>query len=91
MSPLTFPVGPAPGAAGRTADQPARQWDSLHASALLPDEYDNRPGVFWAYVVAALRRSGVTLPAALPAAQGPEAGHVFVLGLPRRWLPRTRR
>src|ERR1700761_5838320 len=26
------------------------------------DEFDNRPGVFWSYVVAALRRSGVTLP-----------------------------
>ena len=45
------------------------------------DEFDNRPGVFWAYVVAALRRSGVAVPAALPAARGREAGRVFVLGL----------
>ena len=29
------------------------------------DEFDNRPGVFWPYVVAALRQAGVTLPAAL--------------------------
>jgi LuxR family transcriptional regulator, maltose regulon positive regulatory protein len=45
------------------------------------DEFDNRPGVFWSYVVAALRRSGVAMPAALPAARGREAGHVFLLGL----------
>jgi len=45
------------------------------------DEFDNRPGVFWAYVVAALRRSGVAVPTALPAARGREAGHVFLLEL----------
>jgi len=43
------------------------------------DEFDNRPGVFWSYVVAALRRSGVAMPTALPAARGREAGHVFLL------------
>jgi LuxR family transcriptional regulator, maltose regulon positive regulatory protein len=45
------------------------------------DDFDNRPGVFWTYVVAALRRSGVTIPGVLPAAQGREAGHLFLLGL----------
>jgi LuxR family maltose regulon positive regulatory protein len=45
------------------------------------DDFDNRPGVFWAYVVAALRRSGVTTPGVLPAARGREAGDVFLLGL----------
>ena len=45
------------------------------------DEFDNRPGAFWAYVVAALRRSGVALPAAVPAARGRDAGHVFLLWL----------
>jgi LuxR family maltose regulon positive regulatory protein len=45
------------------------------------DEFDNRPGVFWSYVVAALRRSGVALPAALPAARERDAGHAFLLGL----------
>ena len=45
------------------------------------DEFDNRPGVFWAHVVAALRRSGVAVPGALPAARGRDAGHVFLLGL----------
>jgi LuxR family transcriptional regulator, maltose regulon positive regulatory protein len=45
------------------------------------DEFDNRPGVFWAQVVAALRRSGVAVPAAPPADRGQEAGHVFLTGL----------
>ena len=45
------------------------------------DESDSRPGVFWAYVIAALRRSGAAVPATLPAAHGPEASHVFLLGL----------
>jgi LuxR family transcriptional regulator, maltose regulon positive regulatory protein len=31
------------------------------------DEFDNRPGAFWSYVVAALRRSGVVIPKALRA------------------------
>jgi hypothetical protein len=45
------------------------------------DEFDNRPGVFWAYLVAALRQSGVAVPAAPPAARGRATGHVFLLGL----------
>jgi LuxR family transcriptional regulator, maltose regulon positive regulatory protein len=28
------------------------------------DEFDNRPGVFWSYVMAALRRSGLAVPRA---------------------------
>ena len=34
------------------------------------DEFHNRPGVFWAYVVAALRRPGVAVPAPPPAGRG---------------------
>jgi len=46
------------------------------------DEFDNRPGVFWSYVVAALRESGLTLPRALPAAVRGRAGdHMFLLEL----------
>jgi LuxR family maltose regulon positive regulatory protein len=45
------------------------------------DEFDNRPGVLWAYVVAALRRSGAAVPGALPAGRGRAAGHVFLLRL----------
>jgi LuxR family maltose regulon positive regulatory protein len=46
------------------------------------DRYDNRPEVFWSYVVAALRRSGIVLPKVLSAAgRGRAADHVFLLGL----------
>jgi LuxR family maltose regulon positive regulatory protein len=46
------------------------------------DEFDDRPGVFWSYVVAALRESGVTLPRALAATmRGRVGGHVFLLQL----------
>ena len=76
--PLTIATGPA--GAGKTmalalwaAAEPAPvAWVSL-------DEYDNEPEVFWSYVVAALRRSGVAVPA-LPAA-ATEAGHLFLLRL----------
>src|SRR5215831_14493379 len=59
--PLTVVTGP-PGA-GKTmalalwaAAEPAPvAWVSL-------DDYDNQPEVFWSYVVAALRRSGVAVP-----------------------------
>jgi LuxR family maltose regulon positive regulatory protein len=46
------------------------------------DEFDNRPGVFWSYVVAALRRSGVAIPKALhavPAGQGSDDGSLLRL------------
>jgi LuxR family transcriptional regulator, maltose regulon positive regulatory protein len=45
------------------------------------DEFDNRPGVFWSYVVAALRQSGVAVPESLPAARGRAGRHVFLLRL----------
>src|SRR5271166_684872 len=78
--PLTVVTGPA--GAGKTtalalwaAAQPGTvAWVGL-------DEFDDRPGVFWAYVVAALRRSGAVIPPALPAARGRGAGHVFLLWL----------
>jgi LuxR family maltose regulon positive regulatory protein len=65
-SPLTIVSGP-PGA-GKTmalalwaAAEPATvAWVCL-------DEFDNRPGAFWPYVVAALRRSGVAVPNTLRA------------------------
>jgi LuxR family transcriptional regulator, maltose regulon positive regulatory protein len=79
--PMTVVTGPA--GAGKTmalalwaaaASGPAA-WVSL-------DEYDNRPGVFWSYVVAALRRSGVALPKALSATpRGRAAEQVFLLRL----------
>jgi LuxR family transcriptional regulator, maltose regulon positive regulatory protein len=38
------------------------------------DEFDNRPGAFWSYVVAALCRSGVAIPKALRAVPGGRTG-----------------
>ena len=70
--PLTIVTGP-PGA-GKTmalalwaaAEPGAVAWVGL-------DEFDNRPGVFWSYVVAALRQAGVAIPKALRAVS-PERG-----------------
>ena len=46
------------------------------------DEYNTRPGAFWSYVVAALRRAGVALPGTLPgAARGETAEDLFLLRL----------
>jgi LuxR family transcriptional regulator, maltose regulon positive regulatory protein len=46
------------------------------------DEFDNRPGAFWSYVVAALRESGVTLPRALPTAlRGRMGDHALLFQL----------
>ena len=79
--PLTVVTGP-PGA-GKTmalalwaaAEPGPVAWVSL-------DEYDNQPGVFWSYVVAALRRAGISVPRALAtAARGRAADHLFLLRL----------
>ena len=78
--PLTVVTGPA--GAGKT--MALALWAAAGpgpAAWVTVDEFDSRPRVFWTYVVAALRRSGVAAPAALPAARGRDAGHGFVLRL----------
>jgi LuxR family transcriptional regulator, maltose regulon positive regulatory protein len=79
--PLTVVTGPA--GAGKTmalalwaAAQPGPvAWVGL-------DDFDNRPGVFWPYILAALSGSGVAAAKTLPAAaRGRAAGHVFLLRL----------
>jgi LuxR family maltose regulon positive regulatory protein len=77
--PLTVVTGP-PGAgktmavASWSAAEPGPvAWVSL-------DDYDNRPGVFWSYVVAALRRCGVVMPGRSPTAAR-SADHLFLLQL----------
>ena len=78
--PLTVLTAPA-GAGKTTALALWAAAEPRTVAWISADEFDSRPGIFWAHVIAALRRSGAAVPAALPAAHGPEAGHVFLLGL----------
>ena len=80
--PLTTITGP-PGSgktmaiaswAASSADPGLLAWVTL-------DDYDNRPEVFWSYVLAALRRAGVAVPPVSPAADGGTADHIFLLRL----------
>lgn len=79
--PLTVVTGPT--GAGKT--MALAMWAAAQSGPvawLSLDEYDNRPGIFWAYLAAALRRAGVALPRALPAAgRGRTAEHLFLLRL----------
>jgi LuxR family maltose regulon positive regulatory protein len=80
--PLTSITGP-PGA-GKT--MAVASWAAGHEAGpvawVTVDGYDNRPEVFWSYVVAALRRAGVPVNRAAAAlAHGEMAGHVFLLQL----------
>ena len=79
--PLTVVTGP-PGA-GKT--MAAALWAGAASGPvawLSLDEYDNRPGVFWSYLVAALRGSGVALPRALALpGRGRATEHLFLVRL----------
>jgi LuxR family maltose regulon positive regulatory protein len=79
--PLTVVTGPS--GAGKT--MVLALWAAAESGPVAwvtPDKYDNRRGVFWAYVVAALRRSGVAMPKALSATtRGRTAEHLFLLRL----------
>jgi LuxR family maltose regulon positive regulatory protein len=82
QGPLTVVTGP-PGA-GKT--MAIASWAASGGAGPIAwvtlDEYDNRPRTFWSYVVAALRRAGVAIPAAASAlARGNVTGHDFLLGL----------
>jgi len=48
---------------------------------LTVDDYDDRPRVFWAYVVAALRRAGVAVPRVVPGPGRVAVDHVFLARL----------
>jgi LuxR family transcriptional regulator, maltose regulon positive regulatory protein len=45
------------------------------------DDYDNKPRVFWSYVVAALRRAGITVPRVLPGPTREVVEHAFLVRL----------
>jgi LuxR family transcriptional regulator, maltose regulon positive regulatory protein len=79
--PLTVVTGPA--GAGKT--MAAALWAAAESSPvawICLDEFDNRPGAFWSYVVAALRRAGVAPRGATQVIPPESADHDgFLLGL----------
>ena len=80
--PLTVVTGP-PGS-GKT--MALALWAATYPGAfawVTLDDYDSRPRVFWSQVIAALRRAGVAVPAALPVPppRGLAAGHAFLVRL----------
>ncbi len=78
--PLTVVTGPV--GAGKT--MALTLWAAAQAGPVAwvsLDEFDNRPGIFWANVIAALRESGVAVPKALSAARGRPGEHAFLLRL----------
>src|SRR5580704_6367687 len=80
--PLTILTGP-PGA-GKTmalASWAAVTTDPSRVAWITVDRYDNRPTVFWSYVVAALRRSGIAVPRVVPGPARDAVDHDFLLRL----------
>ena len=80
--PLTILTGP-PGA-GKTmalASWAAGTTGPSRVAWITLDRYDNRPTVFWSYVVAALRRSGITVPRVVPGPARDAVDHDFLLRL----------
>ena len=80
--PLTTVTGP-PGS-GKTmaiASWAAARSDPATLVWVTLDDYDNRPKVFWSYVVAAMRQAGIAVPRVSPAAGRGPADHTFLLRL----------
>jgi len=80
--PLTSVTGP-PGA-GKTmaiASWAAARTEPSTLAWVTFDDYDNKPRVFWSYVVAALQRAGVTVPRVLPGPTREAVEHVFLVRL----------
>ncbi len=80
--PLTTVTGP-PGS-GKTmaiASWAAARSDPATLVWVTLDDYDNRPKVFWSYVVAAMRHAGIAVPRVSPAAGRGPADHTFLLRL----------
>ncbi|HET9971390.1 MAG TPA: hypothetical protein VFQ68_24355, partial [Streptosporangiaceae bacterium] len=80
--PLTSVTGP-PGA-GKTmavAAWAASTSYPCHLAWITIDDYDNRPRVFWSYVVAALRRAGIAVPRVSPGPGRVAVDHAFLVRL----------
>jgi LuxR family maltose regulon positive regulatory protein len=80
--PLTSVTGP-PGA-GKTMAVAAWAASTSYPCTLAwisIDDYDNRPRVFWSYVVAALRRAGVAVPRVVPGPGRVTVDHAFLVRL----------
>ena len=80
--PLTSVTGP-PGA-GKTMAVAAWAASTNYPCTLAwisIDDYDNRPRVFWSYVVAALRRAGVAVPRVVPGPGRATVDHAFLVRL----------
>ena len=78
--PLTVVTGP-PGAGKTMALALWAAAESRTVAWVGLDEFDNRPGVFWSYVMAALLRSGVAVPKELRAVPQRAAEDGFLLRL----------
>ena len=79
--PLTVITGP-PGAGKTMALASWAAAEPGHVAWVSLDGYDNRPGAFWSYVIAAVRRSGLAIPSTLPSGMsGRRADHAFLLRL----------
>ena len=78
--PLTTVTGP-PGCRARQWLSPrglAARSDPATLVWVTLDDYDNRPKVFWSYVVAAMRQAGIAVPRASAATgRGPADPHTF--------------
>src|SRR5690242_18396945 len=82
QGPLTSVTGP-PGA-GKTMAVAAWAATTSYPCALAwvsIDDFDNRPRVFWSYVVAALRRAGIAVPRVVPGPGRVAVDHAFLVRL----------
>ena len=80
--PLTSVTGP-PGA-GKTMAVAAWATSTSYPCTLAwvnVDDYDNRPRVFWSYVVAALRKAGIAVPQVVPGPGRVAVDHAFLVRL----------
>jgi len=80
--PLTSVTGP-PGA-GKTMAVAAWATSTSYPCTLAwlnTDDYDNRPRMFWSYVVAALRKAGIAVPQVVPGPGRATVDHAFLVRL----------